>query len=78
LGEIRIAKAIGNKLEEVRIRNLHTNEFKFVLLPLLEKKVYEYENNRAKYPEFKSFLPEIFEALHQLKPADIDELLMNH
>lgn len=75
LGEIRIARAIGDKAEENRIRKLHTNEFGFVLLPYLEKKITEYENNRKKYPDFKSFLPEIFKVLHQLKPADIDEML---
>lgn len=77
LGEIRIAKAIGDKVEEARIRKLHTSEFGFVLLPLLEKKITEYESNRSKYPDFKSFLPEIFKTLHRLTPKDIDAMVLS-
>ncbi|EDM34021.1 hypothetical protein PBAL39_17159 [Pedobacter sp. BAL39] len=75
LGEIRIAKSMGDIAEENRIRKLHVSEFGFVLLPMLEKVIEKYESDRARYPDFKSFLPEIFSSLHQLQPADIDALV---
>ncbi|QNF34429.1 DUF4932 domain-containing protein [Adhaeribacter swui] len=75
LGEIRVTKMVGDKTEVNRLRKLHIDEFHFVLLPLLEKKIAAYESNRSKYPDFKSFLPELFQTLHQLKPTDIDALL---
>ena len=52
-------------------------EFHFILLPLLEKKIEVYEQNRKKYPNFKSFLPELFNILHKLKPVDIDRIIDN-
>lgn len=75
LGEIRVAKEIGDKAEEARVRKLHTSEFGFVLLPLLEKKITAYEKNRSKYPDFKSFLPEIFKMFHKLTPKDVDAMV---
>jgi hypothetical protein len=75
LGEIRIAIAMGDTIEATRLRKLHISEFKFALLPLLEKKIVEYENNRSKYPTFNSFLPEIFDMLHNLKPEDVDKAI---
>ncbi|HET9747272.1 MAG TPA: DUF4932 domain-containing protein [Chitinophagaceae bacterium] len=73
LGEIRIAVAMDDTTEASRLRKLHINEFKFALLPLLEKKIVEYENDRSKYPNFNSFLPEIFDMFHNLKPEDVDK-----
>jgi Domain of unknown function (DUF4932) len=78
LGEIRTARAMGNKEEETRLRTLHTKTFGFILLPILEQKITEYENNRKRYPNFKSFLPEIFKLLHGLKPKNIDALVKAH
>ncbi|MDN3658142.1 DUF4932 domain-containing protein [Ferruginibacter paludis] len=75
LGEIRIARSMGDDKEEQRVRKLHVTQFKFILLPLLEKKIAEYENNRTLYPTFKSFLPEILNMFHELKPTDIDQIL---
>jgi len=75
LGEIRTAKAMGDKKEEDRLRNLHVKEFGFILLPLMEKKISGYEENRKKYPDFKSFLPEMFKLFHRLKPADINAIV---
>jgi hypothetical protein len=77
LGEIRVAAAMGDEKEAMRLRKLHINGFKFALLPLLEKVIIGYENNRKKYPDFKSFLPEIFKTLHNLKPSDVDEMLLS-
>jgi hypothetical protein len=77
LGEIRVAAAMGDEKEAMRLRKLHINGFKFALLPLLEKVIIGFENNRKKYPDFKSFLPEIFKALHNLKPSDVDEMLLS-
>jgi hypothetical protein len=75
LGEIRIAVAMDDNAEAMRLRKLHINQFKFVLLPLLEKQIAQYEQNRLKYPRFKDFLPVLFKALHKLKPADIDRMV---
>jgi hypothetical protein len=76
LGEIRVAAAMGDEKEAMRLRKLHINGFKFALLPLLEKVIIGFENDRTKYPDFKSFLPEICKALHNLKPSDVDEMLL--
>lgn len=77
LGEIRIAKSMGDTVEENRLRKMHTSEFGFVLLPVLEEVILAYENDRQRYPDFKSFLPEIFSRIHQLSPANIDTLAAN-
>jgi hypothetical protein len=77
LGEIRVAAAMGDEKEAMRLRKLHINGFKFALLPLLEKVIIGFENDRTKYPDFKSFLPEICKALHNLKPSDVDEMLLS-
>ena len=77
LGEIRIAVAMGDTTEAMRLRKMHVNQFKFGLLPLLEKTITEYEKQRATYPDFKSFLPEIFKTLHRLTPADVDGMVLN-
>ena len=75
LGEIRVALAMHNKPEATRLRNLHIKQFGFILLPLLEQKIEYYEANRDKYPDFQSFLPEIFSLFHSLKPEQIDDLV---
>lgn len=75
LGEIRIAKLMGDKEEESRLRNMHIVENRFVLLPMLERKIEDYECNRKLYLSFEQFLPEIFKTLHGLKPAEVDKLL---
>jgi len=75
LGEIRIALAMKDTAEANRLRNLHIKSFGFVLLPLLEKKMEVYEANRDRYPNFNSFLPEIFLVFHSLTPKDVDNLV---
>ncbi len=75
LGEIRTAKLVGDAEEENRLRKEHTITMGFVLLPFLENLIISYETDRKKYPDFKSFLPVIFESLHALKPEDIDKLI---
>lgn len=74
LGEIRIAKLMGDEKEESRLRNMHL-ENGFVLLPMLERMMEHYEANRKRYQSFEQFLPEVFKTLHDLKPAEIDRLL---
>jgi hypothetical protein len=66
---------MGEEKEEQRVRKMHVSEFRFILLPLLEKKISEYENNRTLYQNFKSFLPQIFKTFHELTPADVDRML---
>jgi len=75
LGEIRVALSMHNDAEAARLRNLHGKQFKFILLPMLEQKMEYYESNRDKYPDFNSFLPEIFTVFHSLSPKEIDELV---
>ena len=76
LGEIRIAKAMGNHVEENRLRKMHVNESGFVLLPFLEKVIVEYETKRDKFPDLNSFLPTLFNKIHALNPQDIDKLVV--
>lgn len=75
LGEIRVAKAMGDREEESRLRKMHTQEFRFVLLPILEKNILEYENDRLTYPDFKSFLPRLFNMLETLSPDHINAMV---
>lgn len=77
LGEIRTAMLMGDKTEEERLRKEHLVTMGFVLLPFLENLIVQYETDRKKYPDFKSFLPVIFQALDVLKPEDIDRLISN-
>lgn len=74
LGEIRIAKLMGDTLEENRLREYHT-KLGFILLPLLEKKIKEYETNRLKFLTFARYLPNLYQTLHKLTPEDIDTLV---
>jgi precorrin-6B methylase 1 len=75
LGEIRTAVAMGDEKEANRLRKMHVNEMGFILLPMLEKLAVVYETDHTKYPDFKSFLPVIFESIHRLTPQDIDKLV---
>jgi hypothetical protein len=73
LGEIRVAVSMNDGKEADRLRKLHIGEYKCVLLPLLEKKIETYEHNRERYPDFKSYLPELIAYLHSLTPDIINE-----
>ncbi|PWS28706.1 hypothetical protein DHW03_02340 [Pedobacter yonginense] len=73
VGEIRIAVSMGNAKEANRLRALHIGDYKCVLIPMLEEKVNEYEQNRKKYPNFEVYLPKLIDFLHQLTPQKIDE-----
>ena len=75
MGEIRVALSRHDTAEAQRLRNMHIRELKMVLIPVLEEKIVEYESNRDKYPDFKSFLPELLTAFHAMKPEDVDELV---
>jgi len=72
LGEIRIAVSMRNEKEAGRLRSLHIGEYNCVLLPLLEEEIVRYETNRAKYPTFESYLPELVKFLHNITPKTID------
>lgn len=78
LGEIRTAVAMGNMKEAERLRIMHTDQLHFILLPLLEHKILEYETNRSHYPDINSFLPELLSVFDSLNPIQIDNLLKNH
>lgn len=78
LGEIRIARFMKDKSEEERLRKMHVNELGFILLPFLENEIEKYENNRKQFLTFASFLPNLFQSLHKLKPTDIDALVQKY
>ena len=77
LGEIRIALSMGNKKEADRLRALHVGENNFVLIPLLEEKILAYEMDRAKYPTYESYLPNLVKFLHELTPQIINDQILN-
>lgn len=74
LGEIRVAVAMHDKAEAERLRKMHVNMFHFVLLPLLEEKIQQYEQHRERYPTFADFLPELLTVFHELTPQRVDSL----
>jgi hypothetical protein len=76
LGEIRIAEKMGDKDRANRLRNSYIKNKKFVIIPLLEKKVVEYENNPQKYPTFRAFLPELLAVFDTLTIEERDKLLV--
>lgn len=78
LGEIRIAVSTKNYNEAARLRKLHIGEYKCVLLPLLEAQILNYERNRNHYQNFEMFLPELLRVLHEIKPSDIQSLLLQN
>lgn len=75
LGEIRIAETKGEKQRAKELRDMHINEFSFVLIPILETKIIEYEQNRDKYPSYEDFLPDLLSILKVTNPAEVRELL---
>lgn len=78
LGEIRIALSMNNHKEAERLRKIHIYEYKCVLIPLLEHKIKEYENDRIRYPTFESYLPELMDYLHSLSPQNIEDQIVKY
>ncbi|WP_316846984.1 DUF4932 domain-containing protein [Pedobacter psychrodurus] len=78
LGEIRIAVSVGNQKEADRLRVLHIGEYNCVLLPLLEEKITEYEKNRANYPTFERYVPELVQFMHSLTPEIVNNQLLKY
>ena len=78
LGEIRIAVAVGNPKEADRLRAIHIGEYNCVLLPLLEGKIIEYENNRKDFPTYERYLPELVKFLHTLTPESVNVQLLKY
>ena len=74
LGEIRLADRSGQTKWARELRAYHVEDQKFVLMPLLEKKILEYE----KMPEnvsFKDFLPDLLSVFANFKSEDLQELI---
>lgn len=78
LGEIRIAVSVGNPKEADRLRSIHIGEYNCVLLPLLEEKITEYENNRKDFPTYEQYLPELVKFMHALTPEIINAQLLKY
>ncbi|MGU3376549.1 DUF4932 domain-containing protein [Chryseobacterium sp. M5A1_1a] len=78
LGEIRVALAMKDPKEAERLRRIHIGEYKCVLIPLLEIKIAEYEQNRIKYPTFESYLPKLLNYLSSLTPKEIDAQVLKY
>ncbi|MDQ0065231.1 DUF4932 domain-containing protein [Chryseobacterium lathyri] len=78
LGEIRVALAMKNPNEADRLRRLHIGEYKCVLIPLLEAKITEYEQNRTLYPTFENYLPTLLTYLSSLTPEDINNQVLKY
>lgn len=78
LGEIRIALSMGNVQEAQRLRKLHVEEQYFLLLPLLEKKIVDFEADRIKYPTFEHYLPQLVSYIRSLTPEQVKAQYMNH
>lgn len=75
LGEIRIAEAMKDAKQVNALRKMHVDTFHFILLPLLEKKIQEFERKRNVYFHFSDFIPVLLNEIHMLKPEEIDLLL---
>jgi hypothetical protein len=73
LGEIRTAVMMNDYKEVHRLRLVHIGQYKCVLLPLLEDKINEYENNRVHYPSFESYLPKLIAYFHSLSPQIVND-----
>ncbi len=67
LGEIRVSEALGNKTNAEMLRQNYTTNRRFIYLPLLERKIFEYENNRDKYPTYEEFFPELLNAFAEIQ-----------
>jgi len=78
LGEIRVAIAMNDQTEAERLRRIHIYEYKCVLIPLLEQKIREYENDRGRYPTFESYLPNLVSYLYALTPEIIDDQIVKY
>jgi hypothetical protein len=78
LGEIRTAVAMNAPKEAERLRRLHIGEDKCILIPLLEVKIKDYEQNRVKYPTFESYLPALLSYIHSLTPGDINNQILKY
>lgn len=77
LGEIRIAAMQRDYKRADELRDYHINTEHFIFLPLLEKKIISYENNRKKYPKFKDFIPELLTIFENSNIEFIDDKLKN-
>jgi hypothetical protein len=73
LAEIRVAVLMKDPAQADYLRKLHIGEYGCVLLPLLEDKIKEYEQDRKLYPGFKQYLPVLVAYLHSLSLELINE-----
>lgn len=65
LGELRIAALQGDKAREERLRTYHTKSEYFIFLPLLEQKVAVFEQQRAIYPTWSDYIPELLKVFEE-------------
>jgi hypothetical protein len=77
-GEIRTALMMKDYKEARRLRLVHIGQYKCVLIPLLEDKIKEYENNRVDYPSFESYLPKLITYFHSLSPQIVSDQIKKY
>jgi len=78
LGEIRVAVARKDYKEAESLREIHIDTYKCVLIPLLEKKIEEYESNRSRYLTFESYVPNLVRYFHSLSPKIINDQIVKY
>ncbi|PTM03019.1 MAG: hypothetical protein DA407_14520 [Bacteroidetes bacterium] len=66
LGEIRISYVLGDSVRANRIRNDYVENRNFKYLPILEKRIDEYEKNRKKYKSIDDFLPRLLNSFKEV------------
>ena len=59
LGELRVASLDKDYKRYDWLKEEYYDKYKYVLMPELEQKIKFYENNRATYPKYADFMPEL-------------------
>ena len=63
LGEIRISYAMGDSDRAERLREEYVHERKFIYIPLMEKGIKAYEDNRDIYKTIDDYIPKLLTCL---------------
>jgi len=63
LGEIRISYAMGDSVRAERLREEYVHERKFIYIPLMEKGIKAFEDNRDIYKTIDDYIPKLLTCL---------------